>query len=432
MKPKSLLSAACLSLSALSVGLLAACGGGEAGGSFQVVDGGIRGTGSSVGPVSGFGSVFVNGIRFSTNDILNRAVNSDDGIFNESDLDEGMILRVTGQWRQNGEGTASELEYDDTLRGPISVVEAWDEATQTAVISILGLNVTIDQQTVVKGKPVANMIDGDVVRVSGWRLRNGDFRASLVRVRDGLAWVPDPDNAIELEGAIRNVQTIPCRFEIGSVTVLCNQTVQFETLGRNDLEDDLVIEVEGDLVGGELVARGIRQDDRRRYRRAVEDDIQFTGPVIDAFEGNSFIINGIRVNVTADTEFDDGLTPSDLVPGLLIEVEGDYQPDGSVNADEIELRDANAEVDGPIEGAVDRQAGTFRVGGVLVQVTPLTILEDDDDAFQSRREDLLNQLVSGLDVEVEGIERDNNGTVFLEAVKIEIDDEQDTLLTTSP
>ncbi|WP_150910535.1 DUF5666 domain-containing protein [Marinobacter halotolerans] len=429
MKPKSLLSAARLSLSALSVGLLSACGG-EAGGNFQVVDGGIRGTGSSVGPVSGFGSVFVNGIRFSTDGILNRAVNSDDGIFNEGDLDEGMILRVNGEWRQNGEGTASELEYDDTLRGPISVIEAWNEASQTAVISILGLNVNIDRQTVIKGKPVTDFTDNDVVRVSGWRLPNGDFRASLVRVQEGVARAPDPENEIELEGAIRNFIVAPCSFEIGTVTVQCDQSVQFENFNRADLADGVFVEVEGRLlVGGQFAAEEIRQDDRRRYRRATEDDIQFTGPVIDAFDGSSFTINGITVNVTSDTEFDDGLAPSDLVPGLLIEVEGDYQPDGSVNADEIELREANAEVDGPIEGAVDRQAGTFRVGGVLAQITPLTILEDDDDGFQTSREMLLDALGNGLDVKVEGIEREENGNIFLEAVKIEIDDEQDALLS---
>ena len=59
-------------------GAISACGG--AGGGLDVADGGIRGTGSSVGPVSGFGSVFVNGVEFSTDDIPNREVESNDGI----------------------------------------------------------------------------------------------------------------------------------------------------------------------------------------------------------------------------------------------------------------------------------------------------------------------------------------------------------------
>ena len=41
---------------------LAACGGGAS----QVSDGGISGTGISVGPITGFGSIISNGIEFDT------------------------------------------------------------------------------------------------------------------------------------------------------------------------------------------------------------------------------------------------------------------------------------------------------------------------------------------------------------------------------
>jgi hypothetical protein len=80
-----------LAAGTVAFGVISACGGGGSGGGLDVADGGIRGTGSSVGPVSGFGSVFVNGVRFDTRD-LNGAVESNDGIDAETQLSEGTMI----------------------------------------------------------------------------------------------------------------------------------------------------------------------------------------------------------------------------------------------------------------------------------------------------------------------------------------------------
>ncbi|CAN0602594.1 unnamed protein product, partial [Ectocarpus sp. 12 AP-2014] len=119
----------------------------------------------------------------------------------------------------------------------------------------------------------------------------------------------------------------------------------------------------------------------------------------------------------SDDVFDDGLSASDLQPGLLIQVEGDFLADGRVEAEEIDIRDANAKVEGPVDTAsIDPQARSFRVGGVLVRVTPLTIISDDEDD----RRIGFNDLNGAFELEVEGIERpDQTGVVFLDAVKIE-------------
>src|SRR6056297_1829152 len=77
-----------LAAGTVAFGAISACGGGGSDGGLDVADGGIRGTGSSVGPVSGFGSVFVNGVEFSTDGILNQTVQSDDGISTETELSE--------------------------------------------------------------------------------------------------------------------------------------------------------------------------------------------------------------------------------------------------------------------------------------------------------------------------------------------------------
>lgn len=408
--------------------LLSGCGGGGGDDGLGVADGGIRGTGASVGPVSGFGSVFVNGIRFETDG----NVVSDDGITSESQLDKGMILRVDGEWRNDGEGTAERVEYDDTFRGEIVIVaETLDpddsSIRESVTFTVYGQTVVADKQTVFRGKSLQTLDDGDFFRVSGWRLPDpeGRYRASYVGILS-----PSPED-VEIEGRIddNSVNVGLNRFSINGFTVSYSNTTTFgDGLTRSDLQNPgIVVEVEGSigLVDGAtgLIASNIERDETRRYQRGDDDDIEFAGPVATAFDDadGTFTINGLTVVVPDDDVFDDGLTGADLQPGLLIQVEGAFLADGRVEAEEIEIRDANAEVEGRInQASIDFSARTFLVGGVLVQVTPLTIITDDDDDQRIG----LSDLNGAFDVEVEGIERaTDTGEVFLEATKVEREDD---------
>lgn len=399
--------------------VLAGCGGGSSGG---FADGGIRGTGASVGPVSGFGSVFVNGIRFETDG----NITSDDGISRENQLAKGMILRIEGEWQDDDQGRADDVEYDDTLRGPVEVITPWDPVTRTATVRVAGQAVHLDSQTVIRGKLVESLADGDFVRVSAWRLANGDFRASFVGLRAASG---DPDfddlNEVEIEGEISSLTEET--FVIGGVTVnYALEAIKFDDDIRSvdDLENGLVVEVEGYLdADGVLVAREIGNDDNRRFRQGADDDIEFRGPITSAYQNREFTINGLTVRVDNGTEFDGGLQEADLAEGLLVQVEGEFLSDGTVQAKEMKLREAAAKVEGAItSGSIDSQDMTFEVGGVFVQATPSTLITDDNDDERLT----FSQLTGGFKVEIDGIEReDNRGNVFLEALKIERNEEDD-------
>ena len=71
--------------SLLLVVFIAACGGGSGGGG-TVASGGIGGTGVTSGTVSGFGSIFVNGIEFDT-DGASRDVDDKVDVSNGTDDD---------------------------------------------------------------------------------------------------------------------------------------------------------------------------------------------------------------------------------------------------------------------------------------------------------------------------------------------------------
>ena len=420
-----------LGLAALSA--LSACGGAGGGGGVGggIADGGIRGTGSSVGPVSGFGSVFVNGVQFDTSS-LGGDVESDDGITCEQadqcnlPLQKGMILRVDGEWENDGQGRADALEYDDTFRGTVESATPPGSTDGRGSFVILGQTINFDRQTVFKLGASVEITAGQFVRVSAWRTSSGEYRASFVGLVDA-----GTNDDIEFEGnidagSVSNSDSQK-QFTINGVVVTFSEPVTFEGISEDELATTTQpIEIEGALneVTGEVAAREIGLSDNRRYRRDIDEDIEFTGPVSDPVSGRRFEINGLKVEVNDDTEFD-GLSEAELTEGLLIQVEGKFLPDGvTVLAEEIELREEDSRVEATIDpGSIDPNAMTLSVGGVLIKVTPATVItEDDDDGSLN-----FSDLASNMEIEVSGIENTNNSDefVYLEALKIEREEDEE-------
>ncbi len=215
------------------------------------------------------------------------------------------------------------------------------------------------------------------------------------------------------------------QFSINGQLVSYTDSAFAGSLTEADLADLLLVEAEGTISNGVLIAREIDEGETRRYRRGGSgDDIEFSGPPVSTdynASDRSFHINGLIVFVDDNTEFDDGLSASDLSAGMLIQVEGgDFQDNGSVLAEEIEAREGNASVDGVLDvNTLNFNDQTFRVGGVLVQLTPRTIITDDDSDLRLK----LADLNGSYQVEVEGIERQSGSGVVLEAIKVERNEE---------
>ena len=411
-----------LAAGSVAFGVIAACGG-AGGGGLDVADGGIRGTGSSVGPVSGFGSVFVNGVKFNTDGIPNQEVESNDGVQLETDLSEGMILRIEGQWRDDGTGTADRLSYDDTLRGPVEQVVADPSgAGEFVTLTVMGQSVRVDGQTVVRGTTYATLLGGpalsDHVRVSAWRQADGSYRAGYIETIS-----PDLTD-VELEGRVSAADAAQNEVTIGTITVQYDESsVSFGSgLTEADLANITALEVEGSLAGNVLTAVTIDRDDARRFRRNNAGDIEFTATIDSSYTPSGtasrpgeFRMGDLTVRVTETTKLDDDVTLADLTEGLLVQVEGSFISDTVVEAEEIERRDGNAKVEGVISSAADN---VFFVGGVEVRVSPTTTFTVEDGSevtFQTLP-------VGSTTVEVEGVEKQQGTDTFIEALKVEVDD----------
>jgi hypothetical protein len=397
--------------------VLSACGGGGSVG--PVAGGGIGGTGISFGPVTGFGSVFVNGTAFDTRDAV-ILVNGEPAT--EAGLTEGMLVRVEGEWTGTGTGTADRVEYRNDIRGPVEA-KVFDSLTREGTLTVLGQTVRFNKQTVFRGVTREAIAVGDDVAISGWFLDSGEFLASLVRRSGSFA----PSGEAEVKGIIEALDTVARSFRIGGVTIVYGPSTEIEMKDDRDellpSDNGAFVEVEGTFNGSVLLADGIEQeDDRNLLRASGGDDVEIEGPISSVNPGNrTFVLNGTTVQVTNGTEFDDGLRESDLQPGLQVSVEGEWDARGFLVADEIEPRSADSEVEARIL-SIDTGAREVNVGGVQVRVTSRTLIVDDDDDTRLSFGDLR----VGDTVEVDGIRReDSGGRVFLEAIKIEREDDDD-------
>ena len=122
--------------------LLAACVGG---GSLQLATGGIGGTGISSGPITGFGSVFVNGVEYD----IDTATFTRNGqpATGQHEYRIGEYVTVKGNVNADGlTGTATELAFSNQLEGTVTAV-----STDGVTLGIMGQVVRVNALTVFHG-----------------------------------------------------------------------------------------------------------------------------------------------------------------------------------------------------------------------------------------------------------------------------------------
>jgi hypothetical protein len=188
-----------------------ACGGSGGGTS---AGGGIGGSGvTTAGMVTATGSIFVNGVKYETDDAR---VTKEDHDF-DGRVGVGMLVRVNGSIDAGGEtGTARAVEVLVTLRGTIAAVE-------DGQLSVLGQNVQVDdEETVIDNDSdtpaFEDLVVGDPVEVSGFVRPGGGLHAARIEVLQHL-------QDAKVTGIIEEVSM--GSFRIGGLTVHHN-TGEFE------------------------------------------------------------------------------------------------------------------------------------------------------------------------------------------------------------
>jgi hypothetical protein len=136
------------------------------------------------GSIAGFGSVIVNGMRFSS--VGAELVDDDSQAIRLQDLAIGMTVRVSGDADDSTQlGTARKLEV---VRGTRGAVTAVDQGAGT--LTVLGQVVRTDTATAFQGLAnLAALTVGQVVEVYGSTQADGSLLATLVETKAVLGGV---------------------------------------------------------------------------------------------------------------------------------------------------------------------------------------------------------------------------------------------------
>ena len=352
----------------LGAASLVACGGG----SDQVA--GIDGGGSpapvattivSVGTISGFGSVIVNGVRYDTS---NAVITIDGSAGSEADLAVGQVVAISGTLDSGGStGVAQSIEFDDIVEGPVTSVDA---AAETLVV--LGQLIRTDADTSFDDSfspaSIAGVNVGDTVEISGFILADGSINATRISREQ-------PGGDFEVTGVVANVTADT--FEINGLVVDYSGAM-LEDFPNGTIENGQPVEAEGQSLGanGELVATRVEYEGFEIGDDDI-DQVEIEGFVTRFVSASDFDIEGVPVTTNAQTQFENG-SSADIALDTKLEVEGAFNASGVLVADKIELKPRG---DIRIESLVEAVSATdLTLLGVTVEVSSSTRYEDKSSA----------------------------------------------------
>ncbi|HEY0856558.1 MAG TPA: DUF5666 domain-containing protein [Albitalea sp.] len=336
----------------LAVLAVAGCGGG--------VDSG--GTGAPVvsfssGPISGFGSIFVNGVHY---DDSGATVIDDEGVSHpRSALKLGMTVEVqagpitTDAATQERRSVARTIQFGSAIEGPVEAVDAVG-----GTLTVLGQTVTVDADTVLEGLPADIVVlrQGDLVNIHALLdPGTGVYAATRIERAASLA-------QYKLRGVVSAFDTTTRTFRIGGATIRYSGQVPSladGVLARVKLEK---AQVNGAWPLIQAAMTGTAIPDR------AEAEIE--GFITDFTGLSSFKVNGTPVDASgAGVVFRKG-TAGQLANGVRVEIEG-RMVDGVLVADQVEIKrrgggeDENFRLEGAIE-SLDAAQQSFVLRGITV------------------------------------------------------------------
>lgn len=362
------------SLAILAASLLSACGGG--GSSPEPTPPvspnppptqGITRNGIAVGPISNFGSVVVNGVRYETNAATVFEIDENTSGL-ESDLDVGDTVAIIAELDEDsGISTALRVIYDDAVTGPVASVNLSNDT-----FVVLGQTIEVTQETSFDDDftdpDIEGLIIGDIVEVSGTPDADGIILATRVE--------PEPAGTqFEVQGVVSTLDMAAQTFTINALTVDFSAAM-LEDFPNGEISNDDFVEAEGMMLGGngELIATEVSFEEP--LPTAAEDDfVEIEGFITRFASAQDFDVAGLQVTTNAQTQFTDG-TEQDLALNQLVEIEGIVDSAGVLVAEEVQIRvDSDVFVAAAVD-SIDTATNTIVVLGIDVVLDELTRLED--------------------------------------------------------
>lgn len=373
--------------------LLTACSGGESGT-------GIGGQPKvSVGTITGFGSVFVNGIEFDTSAA---SIYVNDSPATEQDLSTGMVVAVVGSTdTSQATGEARAVYYENEVRGIVV------HNKQPGTLEIMGQTVNYDADTlfdsvVATVKTIVDIPVNAVVEVSGYRIGDNALQATHISL---LATDYSLAGQITVKGVVESVSGN--RFTMGNLTVLTDTSTQYgDHIPNQTLTVGMNIKVKSQrgLLNGELQADNIRLNKREYAATGASVEVEGIMMNLDAQAGE-FRLNGYTVYYSEQTEIQGGAVPTD---GLKAQVDGVLISESQLEAKQVTFRYKNNTHLIARVSNVDGGKNQVTVLGVTLQITNDTVMKDDD--LNIKKFSLLD-VNAGDKIEIKAYKSDNTNVI---------------------
>ena len=358
------------------------CGGGGG----TLAGGGIGGTGiTAFGTITGFGSVFVNGIEFETSGATVYDVDDDDTKL-EDDLGIGMVVTVTGTLNEDGvTGAADRIEYDDEIEGPITSAVDEDLDMQTKTFTVFETTVVVDRNsTVFANASYDTLALNDVVEVSGFFDEAGSLLATRL---EGTGTLVPGTTKVELKGTVSGCGG-DCinSFNLGSVTVNYDGGTDLTEVPGGVVSDGQFVEVKGTLeADNSITATRIELEDEG-LGDTGDDKVSIEGLVDCPDIGDclpSFRVAGQPVDATG-ADFVPASLEASLADGMEVEVEGPIVG-GTLQAIRVEARGGEIRIDARVQ-STNVAAGTVTLvlnpGNLTVTIDSRTELRDETGSVE--------------------------------------------------
>jgi len=362
--------------------LLAGCGGGgDAAGGLGAIP--AAASSFAAGPISGFGSVIVNGVRF---DDSSAAVTDDDGTASTRNaLKLGMTAEVHGgAVSDDGTGPragAREIIFGAALVGPVTAVDATAKSIVVLGQTVAVLDTTVLDASLVGG--IAGITVGMVVEVHGQLdATTGIYSATRIEPKTNAT-------AFKIRGIVANLDATAKTFTMGGALISYAGVTSVPASLANGLM--LSVRLQTTQLAGAWVAT------RLGARPHIDDadEAHIKGSITAFTSTAQFSVNGIAVDAS-QAQFPNGT--AGIVLGAQVEVEG-TSSNGVIVAKKVSIETHAAqhaqgfELHGAIT-AIDTAAKTFVLRSVTVNYASTTLEYQHGTAAQ---------LAVGVQLEVRGV-----------------------------
>jgi len=364
----------------------------------------------SQGEIEGFGSVYVNGVKWETENVEIEIEGS--AGFTESNLELGMQVVVEGNLDDSGTtGTATTIHFSDNLEGPISSI-AISSTGAVKTLAVMGQTVIVEDGVTFfdDNDPTftfATMAVGDVVEISGPTKADGSIHATFIEKKaDDLNTFISGGGELEIKGIVENLGAD--NFQISGLTIDFSGVAP-----RNGtLANGVLVEVKGSaLVGNTLTA----SDVEIKTAGLGVDDIDkahVEGFVTDLnTAAQTFSINGQSVDYSTASFI--GGTEAELLNGTKVEAEGPIVS-GDLQAVKVEFKES-------IKFEANTETVNVGTGELTLEdLDGVTVVVDDAITEIEPAGSTLSDIVIGDEVKIRARES-SDGTIV--AIELEIEDE---------